>query len=66
MSRFYARVIEHADAINLGKFMRENIELKAQITTDEWTGYKPLESEFEKMTHIKSEKRERISQKYTV
>jgi transposase-like protein len=57
VSRFYAKVIDKANAENLGTFMRENIQIEAHIKTDEWTGYKPLEEEFENMTHIKSGKK---------
>lgn len=57
VSRFYAKVIEKADAKNLGSFMKENINNAAQITTDEWTGYKPLEAQFENMRQKKSGKK---------
>lgn len=54
VSRFYARVIDKADAKNLGDFMKQNIDKGARITTDEWTGYRPLDKEFENIKHIKS------------
>jgi hypothetical protein len=54
VSRFYAKVIDKANAENLGAFMRSIIKKEAKITTDECTGYKPLEEEFENMNHIKS------------
>ena len=57
VSRFYAKVIDKANAVNLGAFMRENVKKEANIKTDEWTGYKPLDEEFENMTHIKSGKK---------
>lgn len=57
VSRFYAKVIEKANAENLGSFMREKINKEAHITTDEWTGYKPLDTEFENMNHKKSGKK---------
>lgn len=57
VSRFYAKVIDAANAENLGTFMRSNIKKEANIKTDEWTGYKPLDDEFENMTHIKSGKK---------
>lgn len=57
VSRFYAKVIEKANAESLGEFMRKNIKKEAKITTDEWTGYKPLDKEFENMSHIKSGKK---------
>ena len=37
--------------------MRSTIKKEAKITTDEWTGYKPLDKEFENMNHIKSGKK---------
>jgi len=57
VSRFYAKVIDRANAENLGDFMRCAITKEAKITTDEWTGYKPLDKEFENMNHIKSGKK---------
>ncbi len=54
MSRFYAKFIDKANAENLGASMRCTIKKEAKITTDECTGYKPLEEEFENRTHIKS------------
>jgi len=54
VSRLYARVIEKADAINLGSFMRDHIDPKAPITTDKWTGYQPLKEEFENLNQIYS------------
>lgn len=57
VSRFYAKVINKANAENLGGFMRSKITRSAKITTDEWTGYKPLGKEFEYMNHIKSGKK---------
>jgi transposase-like protein len=57
VSRFYAQVIDKANAINLGSFMEQRITKDAQIVTDEWTGYKPLDKIFSNMTHIKSGKK---------
>lgn len=57
VSRFYARVIEKADAKSLGAFMRDKISRQAHITTDQWNGYSPLDNEFTNMTHIKSGKK---------
>jgi hypothetical protein len=57
VSRFYAKVIDKANAENLGAFIRSTIKKEAKITTDECTGYKPLEEEFENRTHIKSGKK---------
>jgi transposase-like protein len=57
VSRFYARVIEKADAKTLGGFMKAKINEEAHVTTDEWTGYKPLGKEFKNIRHIKSGKK---------
>lgn len=57
VSRFYAKVIENADAESLGTFMKEKIQKEAEITTDQWTGYKPLDKDFLNMKHIKSGKK---------
>ena len=57
VSRFYAKVIDRANAENLGDFMRSTITKEAKITTDEWTGYKPMDKEFQNMNHIKSGKK---------
>ncbi len=46
VSRLYARVIEKANAKNLGNFMRDHIDKEAKIKTDKWTGYTPLKEEF--------------------
>jgi hypothetical protein len=52
--RIYGKVIESADAVNLGDFMRTKIDTQAQIKTDKWLGYKPLKSEFENLTQLSS------------
>lgn len=54
VSRLYAKVIQKADAKSLGAFMKTHIDLKAEITTDKWTGYTPLIKEFENLTQISS------------
>lgn len=54
VSRLYARVIDKANAVNLGSFMRDHIDTKAPITTDKWTGYQPLKKEFENLNQIYS------------
>ena len=54
ISRMYGRVIPQADAKNLGDFMREKIEKKANVKTDKWLGYKPLKVEFENMVQLSS------------
>ena len=54
VSRMYASVIDKANAKNLGGFMKTHIDLKAEITTDKWTGYKPLNKDFENLTQLYS------------
>ncbi len=46
LSRFYGKVIENSSAKELGAFMKIYIDTKADVKTDEWTGYKPLKEEF--------------------
>ena len=57
VSRFYAKVIDSANAKNLGEFMKQTIDPVANIKTDQWAGYKPLKADFENLTHIKSGKK---------
>jgi hypothetical protein len=54
VSRIYARVIDKANAINLGNFMKDHISKKANITTDKLTGYQPLKKDFENLEQIYS------------
>lgn len=54
VSRLYARVIDRADAIHLGGFMKDHISKQAHITTDKWTGYQPLKKDFENLVQIYS------------
>ena len=54
ISRLYGKVIDKADAKNLGKFMREKIKKKANVKTDKYLGYKSLKNEFENMTQLSS------------
>ena len=57
VSRLYARVIPHADAASLGGFMKDHIAPGAKVTTDQWTGYGPLEKDFANMVRIPSGKK---------
>lgn len=57
VSRLYARVIPNADAKSLGQFMKDHIAAEAHVTTDQWTGYAPLEKEFVNLTRIPSGKK---------
>jgi hypothetical protein len=54
ISRMYGKVIEQANAENLGNFMRREINLRANVKTDKWLGYKPLKNEFENMIQLSS------------
>lgn len=54
VSRLYARVIDKANATNLGGFMRDHISTKANVTTDKWTGYQPLKKDFKNLVQIYS------------
>lgn len=57
VSRLYAREIPHADAACLGSFMKYHIDPAAKVTTDQWTGYGPLEKDFENMVRVPSGKK---------
>lgn len=57
VSRLYAREIPKADAQSLGGFMKNHIGTSAMVTTDQWTGYAPLEKDFENMVRIPSGKK---------
>jgi predicted RNA-binding Zn-ribbon protein involved in translation (DUF1610 family) len=50
VSRLYGKVIKKSSAKELGTFMKGNIELNAEITTDSWAGYKPLKKDFVNLT----------------
>lgn len=50
VQRIYGKVIKKCSAKELGRFMKETIDSNANIKTDEWTGYKPLKSEFPNLT----------------
>ena len=54
VNRMYGQLIEHSSAKELGAFMKSNIELSANIKTDNWTGYKPLAKDFGNLTQILS------------
>jgi transposase-like protein len=57
INRMYGKVIDKADAKNLGCFMRTKIESKTSIKTDKRTGYAPLKSEFENLVQVDSGKK---------
>ena len=54
--RAYGKVIPNASAKSLGGFMRDTIDKSSDIQTDEWSGYKPLTSEFTNLTQKSSGK----------
>ena len=57
VSRLYAKVIPDAGSVSLGEFMKYHINPSANIKTDLWTGYKPLEKDFENLVRIPSGKK---------
>src|SRR5699024_9762442 len=57
ISRLYARVIPDAGSVSLGGFMKHHIDPLANVKTDLWTGYKPLEKDFENLVRIPSGKK---------
>jgi transposase-like protein len=52
--RMYGKVIDQANAKNLGNFMRVKIKPDANVKTDKWLGYKPLKKEFKNLEQISS------------
>ena len=54
IARCYAKVIESANSHELGAFFDDFIAKDAQITTDKWSGYKPLMEEFFNLKRIPS------------
>jgi len=46
MGRGYAISIENYSNEELGKMFEKHIDKKAQIVTDKWSGYRPLQKEF--------------------
>lgn len=57
VSRLYVRVIPNASAEHLGDFMKTHISLQADVKTDKWTGYAPLEKDFANLVRIPSGKK---------
>jgi len=54
VSRVYGRVIPRAGSRELGGFMREIIDPKADVKTDKWSGYAPLKRDFEGLRQVES------------
>lgn len=59
ISRLYAKVIPDAGSVSLGGFMKHHIGPSANVKTDLWTGYKPLEKDFENLVRVPSGKKGR-------
>lgn len=57
VSRLYAREIPNASAGHLGSFMQDHIDKRAMVTTDKWSGYAPLERDFENLVRVPSGKK---------
>lgn len=57
VSRLYARVIPNADAASLGDFMKHHIATDAEVTTDQWSGYRPLKKVFKNLVQVPSGKK---------
>jgi len=50
----YGKVIEQANAKNLGNFMKDKINPQAQIKTDKWLVYRQLKREFSNLIQLSS------------
>jgi len=57
VSRIYGKVIKHSSAKELGDFMKANIDVSANVKTDKWNGYKPLEKDFPNLVQVESGKK---------
>ena len=54
---FQKRFSTKEDCLSLGRFMKHHIDLKAKVTTHQWSGYGPLTKDFENMVQILSGKK---------
>jgi hypothetical protein len=54
VGRAYAKIIEHASALEFAPFFKDYIDKNAIVTTDEWTGYSPLKSDYSNLKQIPS------------
>lgn len=59
VSRLYAKVIPKSSAKELGGFMRGVIDKKAEVKTDQWSGYMPVKESFDNMIQVPSGKKGR-------
>ena len=55
VGRAYAEVIENSSAKELGNFLKKYVAKDARIIADEWRGYSPLKTYFNKLEQIKSD-----------
>ena len=54
--RAYAKVIKDASSDSFKPFFENFIDMDADVVTDEWTGYKPLKSNYKKLRQLPSNK----------
>ena len=50
----YAQIIEHASAKEFKPFFKNYVDTKANVITDEWTGYLPLKNEYKNLKQVPS------------
>ncbi len=55
VGRGYAEVITNASSKELGNFLKKYVSKDAKIISDEWTGYSPLKTEFNKLEQVASD-----------
>lgn len=55
VGRAYAEVIENASSKELGNFLKKYVSKDAKVISDEWRGYRPLKSEFQKLEQVSSD-----------
>jgi len=54
IGRMYARVIKDGSNVSLRPFFEDHIAPGAEIKTDKWKGYNPLQKQFPNLTQVKS------------
>jgi hypothetical protein len=54
VGRAYAQIIEAASSEEFKPFFKNYIDKKANVITDEWTGYLPLKKEYENLKQVPS------------
>jgi hypothetical protein len=55
VGRAYSDVIEHSSAIELGGFLTKYVSREAEVVSDKWKGYTPLNKEFKNLKQVASE-----------